>query len=259
MRAFDGTGLAKQFTSAGTSSRGDRCGALVAALLAITVLCCFGGAAAPAGASMPAGASVTAGAAAPAGAAPGVAAPAGAAAELSAEASLAQLALQQAQLTAADGAAVDWFGYAVAVYGDTALVGAPRHEVSGVATAGAAYVFVRSAGAWIAEAKLTATGAAAGDNFGNSVALSGDVALVGAPGRDTAGAADVGAAYVFVRSAGSWIMQAMLGADDAAAGDDFGLSVALSGDTALVGAPYHPTSGAVDSGAAYVFTHSGDF
>jgi hypothetical protein len=68
----------------------------------------------------------------------------GAAPDLSAEASLAQLALQQAQLAAADGAATDWFGHSVAVFGDTALVGAPYHPTSGAVDSGAAYVFTHS-------------------------------------------------------------------------------------------------------------------
>jgi hypothetical protein len=91
------------------------------------------------------------------------------------------LAVQQAQLTALDGSSNDWFGYSVAVSGDTALVGAPLHSVSANAAQGAAYVFVRSGTTWSQQAQLTATDGAANDNFGTAVAIDGDTALVGSP------------------------------------------------------------------------------
>ena len=164
---------------------------------------------------------------------------------------------QEAKLIAADGAAGDRFGYAVAIAGDTALVGAPLHDVAGQANAGAAYVFTRSAGVWAAEQTLTAADAAAYDAFGYSVALSGDTALVGAPHHDAAGKDDAGAAYVFTRSAGVWTQAAEPVAAAGAAGDRFGYAVAISGDTALVGAPYHDVAGKANAGAASVFTRSG--
>jgi len=162
----------------------------------------------------------------------------------------------EAQLIAADGADRDYFGYSVALSGETALVGAPYHTVAGKTDAGAAYVFTRSGGSWTAEAQLTAADGAVLDSFGDSVALSGETALVGALGHDTAGQAVAGAAYVFTRTAGSWMQQAQLTAGDGAHGDFFGTSVALSGETALVGAPAHATGGQAYAGAAYVFTRS---
>ena len=101
------------------------------------------------------------------------------------------------------------------------------------------------------EFKLTASDAARVDLFGYAVALSGDTALVGAPGNDDAGS-DSGSAYVFVRSGTSWIQQAKLTASDAATRDIFGISVALSGDTALVGAGGNDDAGS-GSGSAYVY------
>src|SRR6185436_11880672 len=92
---------------------------------------------------------------------------------------------------------------------------------------------------------------AAGDLFGSSVAVAGDTAVVGAPLRDGKGK-DSGAAYVFVRSGVTWSQQAKLLADDGAAGDEFGISVAVSGDTAVVGA-YSRDDKGTDSGAAYAF------
>ena len=160
------------------------------------------------------------------------------------------LALQQAQLTALDGSSSDWFGYSVAVAGDSAVVGAPMHSVAANSAQGAAYFFVRSGTTWSQQAQLTATDGAADDNFGSAVALSGDTALVGSPYH---GASAQGAAYVFVRSGTTWSPQAQLTASDGAADDNFGSAVALSGDTALVGSPSHTS----DQGAAYVFVRSG--
>jgi len=161
---------------------------------------------------------------------------------------------QQAKLMALDAKPYDWFGYSVALDGDTVLVGAP-YEATGGSAAGAAYVFVRGGGIWGQQDKLTAADAAAGDQFGGSVALDGDTAVVGAPYEDEGGSV-AGAAYVFVRGNGVWGQQAKLTAGDAEAGDGFGWSVALDGDTALVGAPYEDDGGS-NAGAAYVFV-SGD-
>ena len=170
---------------------------------------------------------------------------------------LALLAVQQAELTASDGAVGDNFGLSVALSGDTALVGAFGRDVAGKSNQGAAWVFVRSGGVWIEQAQLTASDGAAGDVFGISVVLSGDTALVGARGHDVDGKSDQGAAYVFVRSGASWTQQAELIPSDGAAGDWFGGKVALSGETAVVGARYHDVDGKSNQGAAWVFVRSG--
>ena len=159
---------------------------------------------------------------------------------------------QQAELTAADGATLDAFGTSVALTGETALVGAEHHDAGGKIEPGAAYVFVRSAGSWTQQAELTAADSVAGDHFGISVAVSGERALVGALYHGAPGMLNAGAAYVYGLSAGSWTQQSKLTARNGVAGDLFGLSVALSGGTALVGAPYRPAGG-MASGAAYVF------
>jgi hypothetical protein len=164
---------------------------------------------------------------------------------------------QQAKLTASDGAPNDYFGYSVAIAGETALVGAYFDVTATGANTGSAYVFVRSGTAWSQQAKLTAADGAIADNFGKSVALAGDTALVGAPGDDTAGGADAGSAYVFVRSGTAWSQQAKLTAADGAASDQLGGSVALTSDTALVGAERADTAGGANAGSAYVFVRSG--
>ncbi len=161
-----------------------------------------------------------------------------------------------AKLTASDAQATDWFGAAVAVSGDTAVVGAYLEDAGGD-FAGAAYVFQRNQGgesAWGEVTKLTASDAQAEDEFGASVAVSGDTIIVGAFQED-AGGDSAGAAYVFQRSQGganTWGEVTKLTASDADAGDFFGVGVAVSGDTAVVGADNEDAGGS-DAGAAYVF------
>ena len=164
---------------------------------------------------------------------------------------------QQAKLVVSGAAQEDYFGWSVALDGDTALVGAYRADPDGVNSAGAAYVFVRSGGVWTQQAKLTASDKAASDMFGYSVALEGDTALIGAYQADPDTLSSAGAAYVFTRSGGAWGEVQKLTASDKAAGDNFGHSVALCGDSAVIGAPYADPDGVTNAGAAYAFTCSG--
>ena len=159
---------------------------------------------------------------------------------------------QQAKLTASDGAETDIFGVRVALSGDTALISARRDDddVMGV-DAGSAYIFTRNRTVWSQQAKLTATDGAANDRFGRSVALSGDVAVIGAMFQDDMGDKS-GAAYVFSRVGNTWSQRAKLIAADGAAGDALGWSIALSGGTALVGAARDDDKGN-ESGSAYIF------
>jgi hypothetical protein len=164
---------------------------------------------------------------------------------------------QQAKLNAADGTAGDYFGYSVALDGDTALVGASYDDVDGSRNQGSAYVFTRNGSAWTQQARLTAADGAPDDLSGFSVALDGDTALVGVPGDDVGSTSNQGSTYVFIRSGTIWTQQARLTATNGALADRFGESVALDGDTALVGASYHNADGIRDLGAAYVFTRGG--
>ncbi|MBS0196292.1 MAG: hypothetical protein JSR77_05995 [Planctomycetes bacterium] len=163
----------------------------------------------------------------------------------------------QAQLAADDGQPGDVFGSSVAISGDTAIVGAPRDDVGANTDQGSAYVFVRSGMTWTQQARFTAADGAAGDIFGSSVAVSGDTAIVGAPADDVGANPDRGSAYVFTRTGATWTQQAQLTASDGAAADWFGYSVALSGDTAVVGAHFDDVGGIVNRGSAYVFVRSG--
>ena len=198
----------------------------------------------------------------------------------------------QVQLTALDGAGGDSFGQAVAISGDTAVVGAGSADVDGKADQGAAYVFVRSGTTWSQQSRLTSSDGAEYQNFGYAVAVSADTVAIGAQdaayvfvrdgatwteqakltappsgrSRSVAIAGDTvvmgandedgwkGAAYVFVRDGATWTQQARLTAADGEGFDHFGACVAISGDTAVVGAVY---SGSLNQGSAYVFTRSG--
>ena len=156
---------------------------------------------------------------------------------------------QQQKLTASDGAAGN-FGISVAISGDTAVVGAFS---SG---AGSAYVFTRSGGVWTEQQKLIASDGAANDFFGYSVSISGDTVIVGARGDDTTAGTNAGSAYVFTRSGSVWTQQQKLTASDAATDDRFGISVSISGDTAVVGSYLDDTT-VSNGGSVYVFTRSG--
>jgi len=151
--------------------------------------------------------------------------------------------VQQAQLTASDGAEFDELGSSVAVSGRTIVVGASMATIGANFEQGAAYVFVRSGSTWAdatQTAKLTASDGASGDNFGTSVAVSGNTIVVGAQHATVAGNLNEGAAYVFVRPGSTWAdatQTAKLTTSDAASFDDFGMSVGISGNTIVVGVP----------------------
>jgi len=165
--------------------------------------------------------------------------------------------IEQAKISGNDSTGNDWFGWSVAISGDTAVLGALRVDLPGpLVDAGAAYVFVRSGTSWIQQAKLTASDAAAGDWFGHSVAISGNTAVVGAMVANLPGGGVVseGAAYVFVRNGTSWSQQQKLTASDAATGGfGFGNAVSISGDTAVIGAFGPSPKG---GGTAYAFVRN---
>jgi hypothetical protein len=197
----------------------------------------------------------------------------------------------QAYVKASNTGSSDQFGFSVAISGDTAVVGAQFEDsnatgINGnesdnsVSASGAAYVFVRNGMTWTQQAYLKASNAEANDRFGYSVAVSGDTVVVGADGEDSnatgvnGNGADnslngTGAAYVFVRNGTTWTQQAYLKASNTGNADVFGWSVAVSGDTVVVGA-YQEESNATgvngneadnslsQAGAAYVFVRSGN-
>lgn len=161
------------------------------------------------------------------------------------------------QLTVSGAAALDNFGICVALSGETAVVGANGVDFPPNFGQGAAYVFVRTGGAWILEQRLTASDGADSDDFGRSIAISGGTVVVGAPRDDVGSAMEQGSAYVFVRSGQSWIEQQKLTASDGAQGDAFGSSVAIDGATAIIGAESKRIGTEAAQGAAYAFVRSG--
>ncbi len=162
--------------------------------------------------------------------------------------------VQEAKLTPSDGAPLDLFGNSVAIDGDTAVVGASGDDDNGSGS-GSAYVFRWDGSSWVQEAKLTPDDGAAFDQFGRSSALSGNSILVGAF-EDNDNGPISGSAYVFRWNGSSWVQEAKLTPDDGAAFDQFGFSVAMDGDTALIGAHEDDDNGA-RSGSAYVFHWNG--
>ena len=169
------------------------------------------------------------------------------------------LSVEQVKLIADDGKANDFFGYGVALSGNTAVVGATKvdHDVHGV-DVGAAYVFTRSGNNWEKQAKLSANDGKEKDEFGGQVAVSEDTIIVGViRDDDSIRGVDSGSAYVFTRSGNTWEQQTKLIANDASEGDSLGWSIGLSGDTAVIGAPKDDDKGE-NSGSAYVFTRSGN-
>lgn len=146
----------------------------------------------------------------------------------------------EAFYTLGDGSAGDAFGGAVALEGNTAVVGAPLDDSARGNDSGSAYVFVRTTSEWVLQAHLSDGSGKSRDNFGYALSLSGDSILIGAPNA-VVGAFVKGNAFVFVRNGSTWSQQTKWVGED---GDRFGCSVALDGDHALIGAENdRPASG----------------
>jgi hypothetical protein len=155
---------------------------------------------------------------------------------------------EEAKIVASDRANNDYFGYSVAISGDTVIVGAWRDDNS----RGAAYIFTRSGTTWTQQAKIRSSDSLGVSSFGNSVAIDGDTAIVGSYGTLN----EAGAAYIFTRTGTTWTQQVKILASDYTTGAKFGWSVSISVDTAIVGA-YSDDNTVTDGGAAYIFTRSG--
>ncbi len=199
------------------------------------------------------------------------------------------LLAQEAYVKASNTGMADGFGAALEISGDTMAVGASREdsEAPGIngdqvndlaPESGAAYVFDRSSGVWSQEAYVKASNCGSLDLFGYALDLEGDTLVVGAPGEASSatgiggneaddGAPGAGAVYVFTRTAGVWSQEAYLKASNTQSGYAFGSSVALDGDTLVVGSPGESSdamgvngdqnnANAPGSGAAYVFTRN---
>lgn len=169
------------------------------------------------------------------------------------------------RLTANDASVEDYYGWAVAVSGETMMVGAINDDDNG-SQSGSAYIYHLASDSTspIQIGKITASDGAAGDEFGSTIGLEGDLAVVGTPKKDDVCPSDPqcqsGAAYVYRYDGANWQQEAKLTADDAGENDWFGISVDIDGGTIVVGA-YQDGSSGIGSfdgvGAAYVFEFDG--
>ncbi len=160
-----------------------------------------------------------------------------------------------AKLLASGGVAGEFFGLSVAICGDTAVVGAIRHD----SISGAAYVFERDGTVWEQVAMLTASDGEPGAEFGNSVACCGDTIVIGAYHDNNGNGTNAGSAYVFEKPPSGWADKTedhILLPPGVEGGDDYGASVAICGDTIVVGAAQDDDL-ATWAGAAYVFQRDG--
>jgi hypothetical protein len=166
--------------------------------------------------------------------------------------------LLEARLTASDGQLYDLFGSAVGISGNTVVVGAPSADFETQPDRGAIYVFDRIDGNWTERDKLGPPGGESPVAFASSLSIDGDSLLVGTGSDDFVGTAIDGAAYVFQRSGSDWSFQQRLAPISGAQPEKFGYSVAIEGDTALVGSPLSDEGGLNASGAAYLFQRHGE-
>ncbi|MCC6679214.1 MAG: hypothetical protein IT436_18970 [Phycisphaerales bacterium] len=161
----------------------------------------------------------------------------------------------RAKLQDTSGEELLWFGGAVATDGDTVVIGSTRREIGGIAT-GAAYIYGRVAGGWALRQTVWAPDGASMDEFGCGVAVSGDTVIVGARYDDNERGTDAGSVYVFRGAGGTWGLEAKL-LDDESSNAHFGTSVAVEGDIAIVGSPWKSKGGTLKTGALRVFTRTG--
>ncbi len=162
----------------------------------------------------------------------------------------------QQTLVANDGDRGDALGTYVDIDGNTIVAGARNDDLNGT-DSGSAYIFTRSNGEWVQQQKIVPEDSDSGDSFGRSVAINDNTILVGAPQFDESRGNNTGAVYVFSRSGTKWTQQQKLVPADGDEDDGFGISVAVDGNTAVIGARWdeHPTG--YRAGSAYVFSRSG--
>ena len=156
---------------------------------------------------------------------------------------------------ASDGAHDDRFGWSVSIAGDYAIIGAFDDDDNGP-NSGSAYIFSRSGNNWTQQAKLKPSDGTNEDRFGESVSIAGDYAIIGAR-YDDDNDPNSGSAYIFSRSGNNWTQQTKLIPSDGASGDNFGYSVSIAGDYAIIGA-FDDDDNGTNSGSAYIFSRSGN-
>lgn len=162
---------------------------------------------------------------------------------------------KESELIPVDGYNEDKFGYSVSLSGNRALVGAYLDDDNGV-DSGSVYIFDFDGDSWIQTQKLIASDGTEGDNFGNSISLIENKAVVGAY-HQGGNVQEFGAAYVFVFDGNIWSETQKLVSNNRSHNDEFGNSVSMSGDKILIGAKGDSTNGSF-SGSAYVFRYDGN-
>ncbi|HFE63055.1 MAG TPA: T9SS type A sorting domain-containing protein [Caldithrix sp.] len=155
---------------------------------------------------------------------------------------------EEQKVWASDGVQGEGFGSVIHLSGNRCIVGAPN---AGPFNTGKAYIFRKDGGNWTEEKILTASDAAMEKKFGSSVAISGELAVVGSS-KDNENGNESGSGYVYLYNGIDWVENVKLLPSDGAAGDEFGSSAALDGYTAIVGSPADDDSGS-NSGSAYLF------
>ncbi|MBL7046631.1 MAG: PKD domain-containing protein [Candidatus Marinimicrobia bacterium] len=158
------------------------------------------------------------------------------------------------KLTAGDAEIGDYFGYSASISGNYAIVGANNDDDNG-SNSGSAYIFYHAGEGWIEQSKLTASDGAYSNRFGQSVSISGEYAIVGAPFNQNNGIS-TGSAYIFKRMGTAWEQQAKIFPGDGDYSDAFGYSVSINGEYAIIGAYADDDSGS-SSGSAYIFKRDG--
>jgi FG-GAP repeat len=152
---------------------------------------------------------------------------------------------------------LDRFGVSVSISNDYAIVGASLDIEEGNTASGSATIFKRnlSTGVWEDQGKLTDSDVDIGDYFGSSVSISGDYAIIGAYGDDEVGYFDNGSATIFKRNSATGIWENLVKLTNQASenSDSFGPSVCISGDYAIVGAPYDDENGSINNGSATIY------
>lgn len=164
-------------------------------------------------------------------------------------------------LTASNAMTGDELGTSVSIDGLWLAVGAALRDGAFGADAGAAYIYAFNAGTlqWQERQTLVASDGAGGDRFGAAVAMSGEWLAVGAPNHDHNGVTDAGAVYLFQNVSGTWVEKLELLASDAAAGDQYGISLAMDNNNLVVGAWLDNTPAGNDAGSAYVYAFNPTF
>jgi hypothetical protein len=160
-------------------------------------------------------------------------------------------------VVSADGLGGDIFGRSVAISANFAIVGAPGDQNGFFSDQGSAYIFFFNGVSWVQQQKLIASDGAANDEFGFDVSISGNFAIVGAHRDDNGANTDQGSVYIFFYNGATWTQVQKIDHLSGGAGDQFGYSVCLKGNTVMIGAPYDDIGANNAQGSADIYVNNG--